>query len=177
MATLFGLGHATELAPYYVATVGDVEVTGWRVGLDGPIARNITGSVDYTRGKARWRGTRGAAALRALDPSVARRGREGVSDLRGRVNLTIPSSSTQFAIEYQVTSLDPVAAGRPSLTDDGFDVELRQRLPYQPLSRSLLHLVFTLRTLLHQHDMESLYDEVLTADAPARLTAGIQVGF
>ena len=177
MATLFGLGRTTELAPYYVATVGDVEVTGWRIGLDGPIAQNVTGSVDYTHGQARWRGTRGAAALRALGSAAARRGRESVSDLRGRVNVSFPSSSTQFAIAYQVTSLDPAAAGRPTLTDDGFDVELRQRLPYQPISRSMLHLVFTLSTLLHQHDVESLYDEVLTADVPARVTAGIQVGF
>jgi hypothetical protein len=41
----------------------------------------------------------------------------------------------------------------------------------------MLHLVFTLSTLLHRHDVESLYDEILTAEAPARLTAGIQVGF
>jgi outer membrane receptor protein involved in Fe transport len=177
MAVLFGLDAGSEAAPYYIATVGNVAVTGWRVGLEGLIARNVTGRVDYTEGKAQWRGTRAATLLLAREPSVARRGRERVSDLRGRVNVTVPATSTHLAIGYQVTRLAPAAARLRSLADDGFDLELRQRLPYQPLTAGLLHLVFTLSTLLHQHDAESLYDEILTADAPARLTAGIQVGF
>ena len=89
----------------------------------------------------------------------------------------VPATFTHFTIGYQVTRLDPVAARVRSLADDGFDIELRQRLPYQPLTAGMLHVVFTLSTLLHQHDAESLYDEVLTVQAPARLTAGIQLGF
>ena len=53
MATLFGVDAGSEVAPYYVATVGNVGVTGWRSGLEGVIARNVTGRVDYTEGKAR----------------------------------------------------------------------------------------------------------------------------
>ena len=177
MATLFGMDARSDVAPYYVATVGDVAVIGWRVGVEGLIARNVTGQVVYTEGKAQWHGTRAATLLRAREPSVARRGRENVSDLRGRVNVTVPATSTHLVIGYQVTRLDPTAVWLRSLTDDGFDLELRQRLPYQPLTAGMLHLVFTLSTLLHQHDAESLYDEILTAEAPARLTAGIQVGF
>ena len=177
MATLFGVGAGSEAAPYYVATVGNVDVMGWRLGLEGVIAQNVTGHVEYTEGKARWRGTRAATLLRAEQPAVARRGQESVSDLRGRVNVTVPATSTHLVVGYQVTRLDPASARSRSLADDGFDLELRQRLPYQPLTTGMLHLVFTLSTLLHQHDAESLYDEILTAEAPARLTAGIQVGF
>jgi hypothetical protein len=177
MATLFGVAGSSEAGSYYVATVGDVVVTGWRLGLEGTLARNLTGRVDYTEGKAQWYGTRAARLLRVQEPSVSRRGRESVSDLRGRLNVEVPSTSTHFVFGYQVTRLDPETAKSRSLADDGFDLELKQRLPYQPLTTGILHLVFTLSTLVHQHDAESLYDEILTSEAPTRLTAGIQVGF
>ena len=178
MATLFGVsGSGNEGEPYYVAPVGDVMVTGWRLGLGGTLARNVTGRVDYTEGKALWRGTRVARPLRQADPSAARRGHESVSDLRGRLNVEVPSTSTHLVFGYQVTRVDPAAPKPRSMADDGFDLELRQRLPYQPLTAGMLHVVFTLSTVVHQRDAESLYDEVLTLNAPTRLTAGIQVGF
>ena len=177
MATLFGIGAGSDTGSYYVATAGDVAVMGWRLGVEGPLTRNINGRVEYAEGKARWRGTRSAALLRAQEPTVSRRGRETVSDLRGRLNVDVPSSSTHVAFAYQVTRLDPLGPRAQSLAGDGFDVELRQRLPYQPITAGLLHLVFTLSTLAHEHDAESLYDEILTANAPTRMTAGIQVGF
>ena len=77
--------------------------------------------------------------LRAVEPAIARRGRESISDLRGRVNVTVPATFTHCTIGYQVTRLDPVSARVPSLADDGFDLELRQRLPYQPLAAGRLH--------------------------------------
>jgi hypothetical protein len=177
LATLFGVAGANEAGSYYVATAGDVGVTGWRLGLEGILARHVTGRVEYTEGKARWHGPRVARVLRAQEPSVSRRGRENVSDLRGRLNVEVPSTSTHFVFGYQVTRLDPQTPKLESLADDGFDLELRQRLPYQPLTAGKLHLVFTLSTLVHQHGAESLYDEILTSEAPTRLTAGIQVGF
>jgi hypothetical protein len=108
---------------------------------------------------------------------VSRHGRESISDLRGRLNVEVPSTATHFVFGYQVTRLDPETTKLRSLADDGFDLELRQRLPYRPLTTGMLHIVFTLSTLVHQHDAESLYDEILTSEAPTRLTAGIQVGF
>jgi hypothetical protein len=177
LATLFALGGTSQNGSYYVATVGDVSVRGWRLGLQGPLTRHVSGRVEYAEGQAQWHGTRAATLLRAQQPSVSRRGRESVSDLRGRLNVDVPSTSTHLVFGYQVTRLDPLGPKVPSLADDGFDVELRQRLPYQPLTAGMLHVVFTLSTLLHQHDAESLYDEILTSAAPTRLTAGIQVGF
>jgi hypothetical protein len=178
MAALFGMDSATDAAPYYVATVGHVDVIGWRVGLEGRVMSNVSGRVEYAEGKAQWRSTRAAAtALRATEPAVARRGRETVSNLRGRVNVRMPATSTHLRLGYQITSLDPVSARGRSLVDDGFDLEVRQQLPYQPLTSGMLNFVLTLSTLLHQHDAESIYDEILTVNAPTRLTAGIQVGF
>lgn len=177
MATLFGLDAAGGGGPYYVATAGHVAVTGWRVGLEGRLTPNVSGRVEYTEGKSQWTGTRAAVRLRQQEPDAARRGREALSDLRGRLNVSVPVTATHLAVGYQLTRLDPEAARPQSLVGDGFDLEVRQRLPYQPLTSGLLHLVFTLSTRLHQHDAESLYDEVLTIDTPARLTAGIQVGF
>jgi hypothetical protein len=177
MVTMFGIDDETEAAPYYVATLGQVEVTGWRVGIEGALASNVNGRVDYTEGKARWSGTRAATQLRRFNPSVARHGRENVSDLRGRLNVAVPATATHVVVRYQLTRLAPVVARTRMLTDDGFALEVRQRLPYEPLTTGLVHLVFTASTLLQQHDGASLYDEVLTTDAPARLTAGIQVGF
>jgi Carboxypeptidase regulatory-like domain/TonB dependent receptor len=177
MATLFGLDVGGDVAPYYVATVGDVEVIGWRIGIEGRMTPTISGRVEFTEGKARWLGTDAGPMLRAVAPAIARRGRESVTHLKGRINVAVPATFTHVTFGYQLMRLDPVAAREQSLTDDGLGIELRQRLPYRPLGAGMLDVVFTLSTLFHHHEAESLYDEALTVHAPARLTAGIRVGF
>jgi hypothetical protein len=178
LATLFGL-HDGEAGRYYVARAGDVSVAGWRLAVATPLARYVYGRLDYATGRAQWTRVATASPLADLAPHLVRRGVEVISDVRAALKIEVPRTATGLAIVYRVSRLDP--PGRASdidpLMDDGFDLKLRQRLPYRPLDAGLLHLLFTISTLVHDDGSESLYDEVLTVRAPARLTAGLQLGF
>jgi hypothetical protein len=177
MATIFGLDG--EGGRYDLVTVGDVSLAGWRIALEGQLARHVSGRVEYTEARARWHGGADALSLARIDPSILRQGRESVSDLRATMNVTVPVTSTGLAVVYQVNRFDP--AGVPNeirtLTDNGVELELRQRLPYEPLDAGPLHFLLTLSTMQYETGAPSLYDEALTVRAPARLTAGIQLGF
>ena len=177
MATLFGLDG--EGGRYDLVTIGDVSLAGWRIALEGQLARHVSGRVAYTEARARWNGGADPRSLVRIDPSILRQGRESVSDLRATMDVTLPVTSTRLVVAYQVNRFDP--SGMPSeaqtLTDNGVEVELRQRLPYEPLDAGPLHFLLTLSTLQYEPGAPSLYDEALTVRAPARLTAGIQLGF
>ena len=64
----------------------------------------------------------------------------------------------------------PIRTGR-------IGVELRQQLPYQPRHTGEWNVLFTLRTLVHDREGGSIFDELLTASQPARMTGGLQVRF
>jgi hypothetical protein len=179
MATLFGLGDASEAGRYYVATVGHVTMSGWRVRVEGDVGPHVQGRVEYADGRSRWTGARGAARLRQLEPTVARGGRESISDLRTSLDVQLPPTATEIAFAFQVSQARPFVEHdiQRDLSARGFDLQVRQRLPYQPLDAGLLNALFTLSTLFHHHESGSLYDEILTVRTPARLTAGIQLGF
>ena len=177
MATMFGT-NGREAGGYYLARVGDVSIAGWRLGVTTPLARYAVGRLEYTTGRAHWQDVSGSQLFDRLAPQVTRRRLEDISDLKAMVNVEVPHTATDVGVAYQVNRLDPtgVAPEATALAEDRFDVKVRQRLPFRPLEAGLLHLLFTLSTLVHD-DAESLYDEVLTVRAPARLTAGIQIGF
>lgn len=179
MATLFGLDRPDDAGHYYVATVGSVAVTGWRVRARGGLGRHVRARVEYATGRALWSDTRGTEALRALEPGVARRGREAVSGLRTAFDISVPATVTHVGVHLIVNRVSPAdtSATPGSITGRGVDFEVRQRLPYQPLDAGLLNALFTLSTLLHDSELASLYDDVLTVRAPVRLTAGLQLGF
>jgi hypothetical protein len=177
MATIFGLDG--EGGRYALARIGDVSLTGWRVVLEGPLARHVRGRLAYTEARARWSGAAVSHSVKRLDSSIFRRGREDVSDLRAAVDVTVPMTRTRLVVAYQMNRFDPAGASgeAQTLTDNGVDLELRQRLPYEPLDAGPVHLLLTLSTMLHEPGAASLYDEALTVRTPARLTAGIQLGF
>jgi len=68
------------------------------------------------------------------------------------------------------------ARGRP-IRSGRINLELRQQLPYRPLHSADWNVLFTLRTLVHDRDGGSIYDELLTVRPPARMTGGLQVRF
>jgi hypothetical protein len=178
MATLFGLDDRSDVGRYDVATVGSVRVTGWRLQAESEIGPHVHGRVEYAEGRAEWDDARGVAALRQLDPALARWGSEAVSTLRTSFDVALPPTATHLEVRYQLNRVSAGPSGQlPAIAADGFDLELRQRLPYQPLNRGLFNALFTLSTLAHDHDSASFYDEILTAGAPLRLTAGLQLGF
>jgi hypothetical protein len=177
MATVFNVER--ESGGYGLVSVGDVSLAGWRLTLEGEVAPHVSGRLQYTDARARWSDVPDLVALGLDEPAIARRGRENVSNLQAAVDVAVPASSTRLTVAYHLSRLDPVRPVGPvrSVVDHGVDVEVRQPLPYRPLDASPLHLLFSLTTMLYERGVDSLYDEALTLGAPARLTAGIQVGF
>ena len=95
------------------------------------------------------------------------------------VDIDVPRTSTAVLFDYRMSVTDrtddtrrfaPLGGGR-------FNLELRQRLPFQPLENGVLNLLFTLRTLLHDDPNGSMYDELLTLRPPTRFTGGLQIRF
>jgi len=179
LATLYGLDPGSEVGHYYIATAGNVDVVGWRIRVTGEVLENVRAGVEYASGQAHWTGTRTAGALRSAAPAFARRGMNQISDLRASLDMSVPRSATHVALVYRLNTADrgPHSRTAAPIGEGRFNLELSQRLPYQPLDSGMLNLLFTLRTLLHDDEAGSLYDEVLTLRPPTRVTGGLQVRF
>jgi hypothetical protein len=130
LATLFGMDEASDAGHYYLATTAMS-----RSPAGGAIARCALRPSSGPRRvplDADWRNTRMAGAEKA------RRRWSGATDQVSDVasiDLAVPRSATFITFDYrldtarhtdQSVSLEPLVRGR-------FNVELRQRLPYQPL--------------------------------------------
>ena len=139
----------------------------------------MRGSVQFVSGRARWHSASASRALGRTAPRLARRGVESLSDLQASLGVNVPRTATNVSFDYRLS----VARERddnadvPALHDGRLNLELRQLLPYQPLGSGEWNVLFTLRTLVHDRDGGSLYDELLTARPPARMTGGLQVRF
>jgi hypothetical protein len=181
LATLFGLDDASAVGHYYVASAGEVRVVGWTASASGQFGPNVRGRVEYSSGRADWgTGPDEARLIGRLAPSVLRTGVERVHDLLTALDVSVPRTGTAITLVYRLDSAfsgadrlerDPGAAGRLNL-------ELRQPLPYRPFGGTPLELLFAVRTILHDPDAPgSIYDELLTVQAPLRVTTGLQVRF
>ena len=179
-ATLFGIDEASAVGHYYVSSVGNVFVDGWRAGVSGELLAHVRGAVRYTAVRADWTRRASPGAVWQTAPSVVRSRRETVQDLATSVELAVPDTSTHVSLEYRLSSafaaqrvhdMRPRGSGR-------FNVELRQALPFQPLRTGELNVLVSLRTLLRDFDeAASFYDELLTVQPPLRVTGGLQVSF
>jgi hypothetical protein len=181
LATLFGLDDASEVGHYYVASAGRVRVVGWSASASGRFGPNVRGRIEYSSGRADWGdGPDEARLIGRLAPSVLRTGVERVHDLLTALDVAVPRTGTAITVVYRLDSAfsgadrldrDPGAAGRLNL-------ELRQPLPYRPFGGTPLELLFAVRTIMHDTDAPgSIYDELLTVQAPLRVTTGLQVRF
>jgi hypothetical protein len=181
LATLFGLDEASEVGHYYVASAGQVRVVGWTASASGQFGPNVRGRVEFSSGRADWgRGPEDARLVARLAPSVVRDGIERVHDLLTALDVAVPRTGTAITVVYRLDSAfsgadrfenAPGAAGR-------LNFELRQPVPYRPFGGTPLELLFAVRTILHDTDAPgSIYDELLTVQAPLRVTTGLQVRF
>ena len=177
MATLFGLDAASASGHYYVTAPGSVRVEGWVVGFAGPIARHVQGTIDYRNTRGDWTAERSTADLVRLVPSLARAGQDAAHDLTTSLDAIVPMTSTEVTVAYRFNTsvsellvLQPVPVGR-------FKVEVRQQLPFQPLGRGELNLLFSARTMLNEPGAGAYYDELLTVAPPLRVTCGLQMRF
>jgi hypothetical protein len=175
IATLFGVDESSALGHYYVARVGDVDVSGWRTRFRGTLSRHVKGQVEYAAAAARWTPDRDAPALQRVSAAVARRGVDRVHDLRTSVDVSVPDTDTYVTVGFLFSHVSNDS--HTSTAANRFNLELRQQLPFQPLHRGELHLLFSIRTLLHEDDAGSIFDELLTLAPPARVTGGLQVQF
>jgi hypothetical protein len=178
MATLFGLDDRSAAEHYYVSSPGDVRVDGWVVGVAGSLSRYVRGTVDYRAITADWTDPTVHRRLRRAAPSAVRNGVETGQDVTTSVRALVPMTSTTVNVAYRFNTgfaspaqPQPASAGR-------FKVEVQQRLPYRPLGRGELNLLFSARTLLRDVGDEGAYfDELLTIDPPLRVTCGLQMRF
>jgi len=179
LATLFGLDAASEIGHYYVATPGSLRMSGWRARVSGDLHGHVRGSLALVSGRAEWMPRSGAGlTLRREAPALVRRGTDAVTDLQSSLAVNVPATSTSLSLDYRlsVARQDPPVRAR-AIRTGRINVELRQQLPYQPRHSGEWTLLFTFRTLMHDRDRGSIYDELLTTRPPARMTGGLQVRF
>jgi hypothetical protein len=178
MATLFGLDDRSAAEHYYVSSPGDVRVDGWVVGVAGSLSRYVQGTVDYRAVTAAWNDPSGHRRLRRVAPSVARRGVETGQDLTTSVRASVPMTATTVNVAYRFNTAFAVPAQSQPASAGRFKVEVQQLLPFRPLGRGELNLLFSARTLLRDVGDEGAYfDELLTIDPPLRVTCGLQMRF
>jgi hypothetical protein len=179
VATIFGVGAASDQGHYFVATPGTVEVDGWGLGVRQQWRDRIQAAVSYSMILASWDPHRQARALRHVAPSAVRAGHERLHDLTATFDADIPETATRLTLAVRANSAFaqgeggalPILGGR-------FDVEIHQALPYQPIPGGRLELLFAVRTLSRDsRNPGSIYDEVLTVAPPLRLVGGFQVRF
>jgi hypothetical protein len=179
-ATLFGLDEASEIGHYYVATPGSVRMSGWRARVSGDLHEHVHGSFTLLSGRAEWTPPAGSGVtLRRKAPALVRRGTDAVADLQGALAVNVPATSTSVAFDYRLSLArrqDPHVSAR-AIRTGRVNLELRQQLPYQPRHSGEWTVLFTFRTLVHDRDGGSVYDELLTTRPPARMTGGLQVRF
>jgi hypothetical protein len=172
-ATLFGVDASRDVGHYYVASPGDVELDGWGVGIRKAWNGHIRAAMDYALTDARWDAHRQARAIRRVAPSACGSIASGCMTTAS-VDAHIPESETRLTLVVRTNSGYARADGKPWPVLNGrFDVEIRQALPYQPITGGRLELLFAVRTLSRDgRSMGSLYDEVLTVAPPLRLVGG-----
>jgi hypothetical protein len=183
MATLFGVvrpGAAdASLGHYYVASAGDVTVTGWGASVARVLPAGLRAAVDYTNTRAAWSGgSPDAAALALLALSVLRTGEERVHDVTASVDSTLPVTDTRVFLIYKINSR--LADGGAGLPAPGarFDLQLNQGLPFLDFSGADWEMLVAVRSLFREERLDaSVYDELLVVRSPKRVVGGVTVRF
>jgi hypothetical protein len=178
MATLFGLDDRSAAEHYYVSSPGDVRVDGWIVGVAGSLSRYVQGTVDYRAVTADWTDPSSHRRLRHVAPSTVRTGVETGQDVTTSVRASVPMTATTVNLAYRFNTAFAVPAQAQPASAGRFKVEVQQLLPFRPLGRGELNLLFSARTLLRDvGDDGAYFDELLTIDPPLRVTCGLQMRF
>jgi hypothetical protein len=180
--TVFGvalpdLGDA-QIGHYYVTSAGDVDASGWGVGL----SRNVEGlraSVDFSQTDARWtRGPRDVARLAVYAPSAIRPVNERFYGVTGTLETELSATATRLIVLYKVNSgfsgsdeAVPRAATR-------FAVQVNQALPFMNFSAAQWEMLVAVRNVFSQDFRDgSVYDELLIVRPPKRIVGGVTVRF
>ncbi len=183
LATAFGSDTSRGLGHYYVATAGDVAIEGWALRASGWVTPYVRASVDYSLSRARWALGPQGDVLQVLMPEPLRTDRRYLHDVTSTIDARIPDTDTNLLVAYRLNTamtapntdaLAHALAGR-------FDVQLRQALPFQPISGSRVEVLLAINNLFRDPASGlaagSYFDELLTIRTPRRVMGGVQVRF
>ena len=185
IVTLFGItgpnGLRSDLGHYFVANGGNVDADGWSVTVSRQVAGHVSGSVDYSYTRATWHPSAETALIAAHAPTAARLGTERFHDVTTSIQTEIPETSTRVFVVYRVNTAyaraeqDVVMPG----FDARFDVQVKQRLPFQPFESSDWEFLLAVRNLFRDElgGGAGAYDELLVVRPPKRIVGGLLVRF
>jgi hypothetical protein len=180
MATMFGLSDGGAVGHYYVATPGNVSLEGFALRLSGQFTSRVKASMDYSVSRARWDFGSEAGAIARVMPSAVRPARERLHDVTSTLEAAIPETETNVSVAYRLNSAftRQGADGIAPIFDGRFDVQVRQALPYQPISGGRIDLLVSVSNLFRDpRNAGSFFDELLTVRTPRRVLGGVQVRF
>jgi hypothetical protein len=181
LVTLFGISPSRAgsrtIGHYYVASGGDVDVSGWGISVSRAMSEGVRASVDYTRVDSSWvRTSPDRMALSAVAASVLRED-ERIHDLTTSVESVVPVTATRVFVLYKLnTGFADAAPGRRPATR--FDVQLNQSLPFLNFSHAQWEMLVAVRNMFREELLDaSVYDELLVVRPPKRVVGGVTVRF
>lgn len=183
VVTLFGVEDPevprANLGHYFVANGGDIEASGWGVGISRPVGSRFRGSLDYTRTDAEWTASSEMMWAALWAPS-ARRATDRVHDFTTSLEANIPETATRVFTLYRVSTGFARSSLQESLPGFGarFDVQVSQRLPFLDFTAAEWEVLIAVRNLFRESvDGMSVYDELLVVRPPKRIVGGVLVRF
>ena len=183
IVTLFGVvlpGTATDsLGHYFVASAGDVDATGWGVGMSRTTSGGTRASIDYTNVRSTWvRRSPDAEVLALVAAAALRNDDERVHDLTASVESILPVTETRLFVVYKINSRFADAGAGVARTGTRFNVQLNQSLPFLNFSGARWEMLVAVRSLFSDELLDaSVYDELLAVRSPKRMVGGVTVRF
>jgi hypothetical protein len=183
IVTLFGVvlpGAATDnRGHYFVASAGDVDATGWGVGMSRTTSGGTRASIDYTNVRSTWvRRSPDAEVLALVAASTLRDDNERIHDLTASVESVLPVTETRLFVIYKINSRFADAAAGVARTGTRFDAQLNQSLPFLNFSGARWEILVAVRSLFSDELLDaSVYDELLALRSPKRMLGGVTVRF
>ena len=171
---------AASLGHYYLATIGDVDSSGWGVRVvSRPVLGFLRGSVDYSETKTEWTGEAGGAMTQWLGENRPA-GPSRLRDLTTSLETAIAPTATRVYVLYKVNSgftrqmADPRGPGLGAR----FDVQVNQALPFLHFTQADWEVLVAVCNLFGDTSGErSVYDELLVFRPPKRVVGGVRVRF
>jgi hypothetical protein len=181
IVTLFGVAlprAATSQGHYFVASAGDVDATGWGVGLSRTTSAGRA-SIDYTNVRSAWvRHSPDADALALVAAAAFRGDDERVHDLTASLESTLPLIETHVFVIYKINSGFAEAGAAGTRRGGRFDFRLNQSLPFLNFSGAQWEMLVAVRSLFSDELLDAaVYDELLVVSAPKRMVGGVTVRF
>lgn len=172
--TVFGQGPARSAGHYYVGSAGDVDATGWGVGVSRVIADGIRAGVDYTEVQARWlRRSLEGETLAQLDESF-RAADQRIRDITASVTTAVAATSTRLLFVYKLNT----AFAESTSPHARFDMQVNQPLPFLRAAGGDWEMLVAIRSMFHEDAVDgAAYDELLVVKPPRRVLGGVTVRF